>query len=205
MKKLKLTKLIASSLIVVLALALNPIKANAEWRQNSAGWWYAEGDSWAIGWRNIDGNWYYFYSDGYMATNNKIDGYFVNSTGAWTNSITTDEARQLILNEDGNYISKFINKNTRLSTDYIVHSDGYMTKENYWSDFPRELYYEFDLSIYDNNGEVVGNDCEYLVGMESKNVYVLASNGTTSIYQIENNQKVKTFKWTHGGNSYEWR
>jgi len=43
MKKLKLTKVIASSLIAVSVLALNPIGASAEWKQNLAGWWLLKG------------------------------------------------------------------------------------------------------------------------------------------------------------------
>ena len=87
MKRLKLTKVIASSLIVASVLALNPIGASAEWKQNSTGWWYTEGNTWATGWRLIDKNWYYFYSDGYMAKDTTIGGYYLNSSGAWTNSI----------------------------------------------------------------------------------------------------------------------
>lgn len=34
-------------------------------------------------WANIDGNWYYFYYDGQMARNTWINGYYVNSSGAW--------------------------------------------------------------------------------------------------------------------------
>ena len=36
------------------------------------------------GWQYIGGKWYYFYySDGKMAANTYIDGYYVNSSGAW--------------------------------------------------------------------------------------------------------------------------
>ena len=85
-RRLKLTKVIASSLIVASVLALNPIGASASWKQNSTGWWYTEGNYWAKGWRLIDKNWYYFYSDGYMAKDTTIGGYYLNSSGAWTNS-----------------------------------------------------------------------------------------------------------------------
>ncbi|AQR95885.1 leucine-rich repeat domain-containing protein [Clostridium saccharoperbutylacetonicum] len=67
MKKLRLTKVIASTLVAASVLALIPIGANAEWRQDSEGWWYAESGKWAVGWRVINGNLYYFDSKGYMA------------------------------------------------------------------------------------------------------------------------------------------
>lgn len=83
MKKLKLTRIIASSLIAVSVLALSPIGASAEWKQDDSGWWYAESDSYATGWRAIDGKWYYFNSDGYMTQNTVIDGCQLGSDGAW--------------------------------------------------------------------------------------------------------------------------
>ena len=35
------------------------------------------------GWRCIGGVWYYFWSDGTMAANTRVNGYYVNSSGAW--------------------------------------------------------------------------------------------------------------------------
>src|SRR5471030_1905756 len=84
MKRFKLTKVIAISLIVASVLALNPISASAEWKQNNTGWWYTTDESsWTTGWTLLDGNWYYFNSDGYMAHDNIIDGYKLGSNGAW--------------------------------------------------------------------------------------------------------------------------
>lgn len=81
----KLTRLVASSLAVAAVMALSPIGASAEWRQSSNGeWWYAEGNSWAIEWTEVGKNWYYFYPEtGYMAHDTTINGYYVNSSGAW--------------------------------------------------------------------------------------------------------------------------
>ncbi len=89
MKKLKLTKVIASSLVVASVLALNPIGASAEWKQDSKGWWNTEGSSYSIGWKQIDGKWYYFNSDGYMAHDTAIDGYYLNSNGAYVSNNST--------------------------------------------------------------------------------------------------------------------
>lgn len=81
MKKLKLTKVIASVLVVTSVLLLNPIGASAEWKQNYNGWRYAEGDSWAKGWRYISGNWYYFDIFGYMDKNKDVDGWYLDDSG----------------------------------------------------------------------------------------------------------------------------
>lgn len=58
MKKIKLIKVIASTLMVASILALNPIRANAEWRKDFKGWWYAVGNSYYKNqWKQIGLNW----------------------------------------------------------------------------------------------------------------------------------------------------
>lgn len=84
MKKLKLTKVIASTLVVASVLALNPVGANAEWKQDSTGWWYTNtNNTYAKGWKYIDAKWYYFGQDGYMNSNTTIGIYKIGSDGAW--------------------------------------------------------------------------------------------------------------------------
>ena len=83
-------RILASFITLITFLALTPVVAHAEWKSNDAGWWYTQGNSWATGWKQIDGNWYYFYSDGYMAHDTTIQGYYLNSNGAWTTSTTTN-------------------------------------------------------------------------------------------------------------------
>lgn len=87
MKKLKLAKLIVAPLIAASILAVKPMSAAAEWKYNSKGWLYSSDDSYYTGWKLIDKNWYYFYSDGYMAHDTTIDGAYLSSSGAWTNSM----------------------------------------------------------------------------------------------------------------------
>lgn len=87
MIKLKLTKVIANTLVIASVLVLNPIGVSAEWKQSSNGlWWYEEGSSWATGWRQIEGEYYYFDTNGYMLSNvTTPDGYYVGYDGVATN------------------------------------------------------------------------------------------------------------------------
>lgn len=55
------------------------------WLQDGKDWYYFWSDgSMATGWVQAGGNWYYLTSNGAMATDTVVDGYYLNSTGAWT-------------------------------------------------------------------------------------------------------------------------
>ena len=195
--------------IATLTLGVSfPKEAHADWKKDNIGWYYQDNNSYYTGWKLIDNNWYYFYSDGYMATNKKIGDYFVNSTGAWTNEITADEARELIYNEDGNFLTKkmtptkygFSKLEYRYGVDYI--------DIEIWN-IPDESVYVFDLIDYGRKMD--GSICEYgylaykyIVGKESKNVYILPNQGNMNAYQIQDNKKIKTYRCLYS-KSYEWR
>jgi hypothetical protein len=105
MKRFK--RILASFVTVLTLLAITPMAAHAEWKQSGDSWWYSQGSSYATGWTQINGqwyyfdsngymktgwvydsgNWYYFYGEGIMAHDTKIDGCYLNSSGAWTTSI----------------------------------------------------------------------------------------------------------------------
>ncbi|WP_242864723.1 hypothetical protein [Clostridium botulinum] len=53
MKRIRLKKIMASALIVTSILALKPIGASAEWKNDNTGWWYSEGNSYSVEWRLI--------------------------------------------------------------------------------------------------------------------------------------------------------
>lgn len=114
-------KIIGLAIITTLIMALNPIGASAEWKQDNRGWWYTEGNSYATGWRNIDGKWYYFspYCDGYMLSNTSVDGYYLNKNGAWIDdsnfNIKASKAEELVRNK--------YYPGTKLSQPYIECCD----------------------------------------------------------------------------------
>ena len=96
------------SFAIVLTLLLEPsLDSNAVgWKGNDSGWWYEESDgsypseSWkqidgiwyyfdaagymVTGWRKISGVYYYFESSGAMAADKWIGDYYVDASGAWT-------------------------------------------------------------------------------------------------------------------------
>ena len=207
MKKRIISILLGAIATLTLGVSF-PKEAHADWKKDNIGWYYQDNNSYYTGWKLIDNNWYYFYSDGYMATNKKIGDYFVNSTGAWTNEITADEARELIYNEDGNFLTKkmtpteygFSKLEYRYGVDYI--------DIEIWN-IPDESVYVFDLIDYGRKMD--GSICEYgylaykyVVGKESKNVYILPNQGSMSAYQIQDNKKIKTYRCLYC-KSYEWR
>lgn len=55
----------------------------AEWKVNENGWWYETGDGWYPHdcWQKINEKYFYFSSDGYMACEEWVDGYWLNSSG----------------------------------------------------------------------------------------------------------------------------
>ena len=207
MKKRIISILLGAIATLTLGVSF-PKEAHADWKKDNIGWYYQDNNSYYTGWKLIDNNWYYFYSDGYMATNKKIGDYFVNSTGAWTNEITADEARELIYNEDGNFLTKKMTP-TKYGYSKLEYRYGvdYIDIE-IWN-IPDESVYVFDLIDYGRKMD--GSICEYgylaykyIVGKESKNVYILPNQGSMSAYQIQDNKKIKTYRCLYC-KSYEWR
>lgn len=122
MKKSKLKKIIASTLIAVSVLALNPIGASASWRYDGAGWWYTEGTSWAVGWRQIDGKWYYFDSNGHMVKNTNVGGYALGSDGAWiqNNVQSSAEVQNLVYEQESNNVMSNATSLNKNNESYLI-------------------------------------------------------------------------------------
>jgi hypothetical protein len=131
MKNIKLIKVIASSLALASMLTVYPIRASAEWKQDSNGWWNTEGSSWSVGWKEIDGKWYYFRQDGYMAHDTSIDGYELDSDGTWIQAASNNllNSKNVTTNEDKTFdINEF--KNMLKTDGYPVEVRDTLYKEN---------------------------------------------------------------------------
>lgn len=66
MIKRKLVKGVALLGTVLSVLLVCPKGASAEWKQDKTGYWYKEGDYYALNWRKISGEWYFFDNKGYL-------------------------------------------------------------------------------------------------------------------------------------------
>lgn len=109
MKKFK--RIIAIFFMFIALLSITPLQVNAEWRQASNGWWYAQEGTYATGWKQIDGQWYYFDSNGYMNTGWEQIG------GQWYYFDSNGHMNTGWINDNGNW--------------YYTYSDGAMAHDCY--------------------------------------------------------------------------
>lgn len=159
MKNIRLLKVLAMALTISSLGAIDPVNAE-EWTKSNGSWYYTDNQGnnktgWVqdngywyylgsdgimkTGWIYDSGNWYYCYSNGQMATDTTINGYYVNSTGAWTNSKPSSNSsgtaltpqdvsgnhhvRGDISSSDGDYVAanKLTNYNLNLSEDSDIY------------------------------------------------------------------------------------
>lgn len=126
MKKTKLLRLLLGTLVVASAAGLTPLKAHAEWKSNSTGWWYDKGSSWSVGWDNINGTWYHFNNNGYMDTGWLNDGgkwYYLDSNGTMKTGWLTDKGKSYHLDNSGVMDTGWLNDGGKT---YLLGQDGAM-------------------------------------------------------------------------------
>lgn len=85
------------------------------------------------GWVCSNGNWYYFYGDGTMAHDTTIDGYYLNSAGAWTKSMPTTTSTSYTGGNSSfsasSYVGNSQGQTVYVSRQGIYHSSPHMHTE----------------------------------------------------------------------------
>ena len=168
MKKTIITSLLAT----VIILGFTSVKSNAEWKQNSIGWWYTEGNSWATGWRKINDKWYYFDKEGYMAHDTIVDGYYVNHNGEWVPSYSNNiknESSSTVENNNsttdiGQEKAKEIAFNSAgVSSDNVTYVKVDVDYEFGFKTYEIDFHYEnieYDYEIEASTGRILKSDKE---------------------------------------------
>ncbi len=190
------------------------------WVQDKNSWYYLGNDGkMRTGWIKDNGNWYYLNQDGTMAANTTIDNCYLNEHGLIENTprntkaVASDdsssennnnkqgvssfeEAKNIILREDGQYIKKLNNEMAKDKAYVKLDNSKQETINDVaggWK-IPNEKCYSIVIQDY-YNGEADEDSGVYLVGKDTGNVYIIPHQGCFSAYQIKNNQVVKKFRW----------
>ncbi|NFI94709.1 cell wall-binding protein [Clostridium botulinum] len=161
MKRIRLKKVMASALIVTSILALKPIGASAEWKNDNTGWWYSQGNSYSVGWKSIDGIWYYFYPNGYMAKDTTVDGCILSSSGAYDAETQSKKisavypSNWLKVVENGIELNYLDDKGTNLTS--IAVNMGGLSKENFIELEKLSLGHDLGISKLETAEQVFNN------------------------------------------------
>ncbi len=204
----KLKKVLTLSIALVAMLAMTPtIQAHAEWKHDSTGWWYTNGNSYDTGWNNIGGKWYYFDNSGYMKTgwvqdgglwyylhqdgsmahDTVIDNYYLSSTGAWIDTSNTGTTAKGI---SVTYPSNWTKKTVSGTDSYYLDDKG--TNVNLVSESMQGLSIEDYNKASDEavkkylNIEAIGSKSGVVNGKNVRSTfYNKTVNGkTVEVYQV---------------------
>ncbi|WP_010293659.1 hypothetical protein [Clostridium senegalense] len=103
-------------------------------------------------------------------------------------TITEESAKDLIKVADSKDVLKNIEDGGILNKVEYSPDMGWCDVSKHW-DIPQEEFIYFTLK---NDSHVIRN---YVVGMSSKNVYRISSQGGVPAYVMENGERVKEYKW----------
>ena len=175
-------KLVGCFAALAISAAMTVTAFAGQWRSDTNGWWYQNDDgSYPAGtWQWIDGNGdgiaecYYFYPDGYMAYNNDVDGYHLNSDGQWTVSGRVQK-RSSGSTADLSSVSLDVYKNAILNKS-IIEGNSYF---DYLKMYFREGYGFDKYFLHDLNDDGIPEMFVYSTNM-----------GLTAVYTIDNGLKL---------------
>ncbi len=186
-------KLIYSLLISVSIIAIMPIGVSAEWKENSSGWWYTEGDAYCTGWKEIDGAWYYFGANGYMEKGWIKDGawwYYLQDNGVMATNKLTIKDETYEFDNNGRWLNNGLPakvKSEGVKTKQPSEEKMASTPDFSWFNENGNTYFKVTDSIFASGGWNIDGDIyvfdddgvlqrgEYVGGDGSK--YLLGNDG----------------------------
>lgn len=204
-------KLVSSLLIAASVITILPIGASAEWKEDSAGYWYSDGSSYYTGWKEIDNKWYDFGSDGYMRKGWIQDGgawYYLQDNGSMVTGSTTIANKTYEFDNNGKWVSNLGPSQDKLqaTSNFSWFTDNgntyFKTKDNKYLMGTWNI--DGSVYIFDNKGvmqkgkytSVEGK--EYLFGDDGKFVtcindksFRLVSDAAVTTKSTSNNSVVK--------------
>lgn len=206
MIKKHLTKAIALALITTALIAFNPIWASAAWKEDSKGWWYTEGNSYAKGWRSIDGNWYYFNINGYMGKNTIVDGYYLDENGAWTKNMPKEVNAYINKLGNSSWINQYTNGAASKNLLLDINKDGVKEMLLFYERKGSGLAGMTASIVTYNNGNVKLKEIAHHGGFygylkEENVIFAVSGNqgySTYDGYKIENGDSTEVYKCTDG-------
>ena len=127
------------------------------WKLIDGNWYYFDGSGAMVknGWKWIGNDCYYFYEDGHMASNETVDGSYVNASGAWKtdNWASNYWGWWYNLKEGGYATSQFRNIGGKT---YYFGADGYMVTG--WKVINGKWYY------FNSSGDMAANCWKWING-----------------------------------------
>lgn len=182
------------------------------WVQDKNSWYFLGSDEkMRTGWIQDKDEWYYMNEDGTMATNTTIDGCYLGKDGTIEDTPVRQTNQQKEIASENN--SGFIIKSSDQAIETIKKNDSIFIKN-----LQTKLGTYLSLSCYSDNpviGQGLGEECygvalsmdgvneeecTYIVGRRTGNIYVYPHQGTYHYYQIKNNEIVQVL-----GSGDDWR
>lgn len=185
-------KAIVSLCLSLLLFSIIPVKnvyADGWANDASKRFWYTEGGSYATGWKNIKNDWYFFDTNGYRVDNNwvkngskwyfvdaggrmikdsTVDGYCLDSNGAWTGKtssiITAKQAVDLVRKNDPAALE--LEKTGTSLPAAKTDNSTFLMRSLKAANMPSENYYVVQADSSSGN-----NKNTWYVGKTSGNVY----------------------------------
>lgn len=225
MKKQNLKRIVMMGIIASSLIAVAPMKANAEWKQDNTGWWYTEGNSYATGWRSISDQWYYFNDNGYMKTgwvydyDSEVYGsdykkYYMNQDGTMRKEPITIDGIIYTFDNSGKCINE--SSDFKLISNTILEFRGQLYNYKKYTDF-MGVYSQSDDEILETYGvmrkESPFEKYHYIIEPQSgstgvgdrKNVYIKDGKVLEGDIQADNGEWYYIDAFGGEGISYGWR